>query len=69
MIIHDLNLAAAYADRIALLHRARLLRCGPPCEVLRSDLLSEVFECPLRVLQDVDGADHLIVVPERRSYW
>ena len=62
LIVHDLNLAAAYADRIALLHRGRLAGCDAPARILRSDLLSEVFECRLRVIQD-EGA--LFVLPDR----
>lgn len=62
VIVHDLNLAAAYADRIALLHRGRLVECAPPVSVLRGELLSEVFETPLRVIED-EG--QLIVMPER----
>ncbi|MGE0060369.1 MAG: heme ABC transporter ATP-binding protein [Dehalococcoidia bacterium] len=63
VIIHDLNLAAAYADRIALLHRGRLVDCAPPASVLRGERLSEVFETPLRVIED-DG--QLFVTPARR---
>jgi iron complex transport system ATP-binding protein len=62
VIVHDLNLAAAFADRIALLHHGRLVDCASPQVILRSDLLSEVFECPLKVIED---AGQLIVIPER----
>jgi iron complex transport system ATP-binding protein len=64
VIVHDLNLAAAYADRIALLHRGRLAECAPPAVILRSSLLSEVFECRLRVIED---GGQLIVIPDRAS--
>lgn len=48
-ILHDLNLAAAYADRIAVLRGGRLAACGPPWEVLSEVLLSEVFQHPIAV--------------------
>jgi iron complex transport system ATP-binding protein len=64
VIIHDLNLAAAYSDRIALLQGGSLAACGTPSEVLRQDLLSEVFECDLTVLEG-HGLDHPLVVPRR----
>jgi len=67
VIVHDLNLAAAYADRIALLHRARLVMAGTPHEVLREDVLSDVFECHLRVIEDVTGVGHPIIVPDRAT--
>jgi iron complex transport system ATP-binding protein len=62
VIIHDLNLAAAYSDRIALMRSGRLVACAPTCDVLTEDLLSDVFECRLRVI--ADGCNRLII-PER----
>jgi iron complex transport system ATP-binding protein len=64
VIVHDLNLAAAYSDRIALLQRGRLVTIGSTCEVLRDDVLSDVFECPLRVLRDGEFR-HPLIVPRR----
>ncbi len=42
-VFHDLNLAAGYCHRIAVLSRGCLVALGTPSEVLRPDLLSEVF--------------------------
>lgn len=42
-VLHDLNLAAWYADRIGVLHRGRLVVCGPPWEVLRPEVLGPVY--------------------------
>ncbi len=47
-ILHDLNLAAAYADEIVLMSHGRIRASGGPAEVLRDDLLSEVYGCPVR---------------------
>jgi iron complex transport system ATP-binding protein len=49
-ILHDLNLAAAYAHRIGLLHRGRLVVCGSPWEVLSESTLSHVFDHPITVM-------------------
>ena len=61
MIIHDLNLAARYADRIAILQEGRIIETGTPAEVLREDLLSAVYDTPVRVIRD--PRDGLIVLP------
>lgn len=42
-VLHDLNLAAWYADRIGVLHRGRLVACGSPWEVLRPEVLGPVY--------------------------
>jgi iron complex transport system ATP-binding protein len=41
--LHDLNLAARYADRIALLHRGKLAALAPPAGLFRRDILEPVF--------------------------
>ncbi|MEU4655899.1 heme ABC transporter ATP-binding protein [Streptomyces sp. NPDC023723] len=50
VVLHDLGLAAAYADRVAVLRAGRLAADGPPAEVFRDDLLSEVYDQPVEVL-------------------
>ncbi|MFG2764380.1 ATP-binding cassette domain-containing protein [Streptomyces rubiginosohelvolus] len=42
-MLHDLNLAAAYCDRIYVLHRGRIVADGPPAEVLDPELVRTVF--------------------------
>lgn len=48
-VLHDLNLAARYADRIALLAEGRLVHCGPPATVLEADGLSRVYGTSIHV--------------------
>jgi iron complex transport system ATP-binding protein len=47
--IHDLNLAALYADRVALLAEGRLLAKGSPCVVLTAEHLSHAYGVPVVV--------------------
>ena len=49
MVMHDLNLSAMYADRIALIGAGRILAHGTPDTVLRDEVLAPVYACPLRV--------------------
>ena len=48
-VMHDLNLTALHATRIALMKAGRLRALGPPAEVMTDAILSEVYGCRLRV--------------------
>ncbi|WP_443047732.1 heme ABC transporter ATP-binding protein [Streptomyces sp. NBC_00354] len=50
VVLHDLGLAAAYADRAAVLHEGRIAVDGPPTEVFGDELLSRVYRQPVEVL-------------------
>ncbi|MFF1872735.1 heme ABC transporter ATP-binding protein [Kitasatospora herbaricolor] len=50
VVLHDLSLAAAYADRVVLLADGATVADGPVAEVLRGPLLSEVYGHPVEVL-------------------
>lgn len=49
-VLHDVNLAARYCDRLLLLSEGRLVAFGPPAETLTSAALREVFriDAPIR---------------------
>jgi iron complex transport system ATP-binding protein len=48
-ILHDLNLAAMYADSIVAMRQGRVAGFGPPVVVMTDALLAEVFDCPMQV--------------------
>lgn len=50
VVVHDLNLAAAHADRIILLEGGPVLADGPPRDVLRSDILERAYRIPVLVV-------------------
>ena len=62
MVLHDLNLAARYADRLVAMRDGRIVAQGPPREVLSEELLREVFGLRARVVQD-PVSDGVLVVP------
>lgn len=66
VVLHDLALAAAYADRVALLSAGRLVAVGSPREVLRPELLSEVYRHPIHVLEGPSGT--LVVVADAAAH-
>ncbi|WP_210439967.1 ABC transporter ATP-binding protein [Nocardioides xinjiangensis] len=52
MVLHDLNLAARYADHLVALHDGRLHSAGRPHEVLVPELVRDVFGMPSTVIED-----------------
>jgi iron complex transport system ATP-binding protein len=50
VVLHDLNLASLYCDRVALLVNGRLQAIGSPKEVLTSQNLTQTFQVPIEVI-------------------
>jgi iron complex transport system ATP-binding protein len=46
---HEVNLAAQYAARVVLLKDGKIRAAGPPADVLREDVLREVFEADVEI--------------------
>jgi iron complex transport system ATP-binding protein len=60
--MHDLTLAAQYADRMLLLDAGRVVADGPPADVLTEALIAEHYGAAIDV---VSVGDRLAVVPRR----
>lgn len=61
IVLHDLDLAAAYSDRCALLAEGRVAASGAPVEVFTAERLSEVYRQPVKVeLDSESGVPHVI---------
>lgn len=54
VVLHDLNLAARYADRICVIHLGRMHSMGTPVEVLTCEMIEAVYRVRVRI--DVDAA-------------
>lgn len=48
VVLHDLNLAAAYADEIVLMSAGRVAAAGDADSVMTDGLLSQVYGCTIR---------------------
>jgi iron complex transport system ATP-binding protein len=65
VVLHDLNLAARYAQRLVAMKDGVLVASGTPAEVLTEELLADVFDLEARIVPDpVTGTP--MVVPVRR---
>ncbi|MFC3850731.1 ABC transporter ATP-binding protein [Corynebacterium hansenii] len=52
IVLHDINFAGHYADRICAAKDGGIVHFGTPEEIMRDDILTEVFDTPVEV---VDG--------------
>ncbi|MEE9291524.1 MAG: ABC transporter ATP-binding protein [Acidobacteriota bacterium] len=60
-ISHDLNMAARYSSRLALLKQGRIVADGTPAEVLTPDQVRAVYETEVRVeIDPSSGAPYVI---------
>jgi iron complex transport system ATP-binding protein len=65
-VLHDLNLAAQYADRVAVLQRGRLVRAGAPGYVLNPETVEMAFGVQVMIVEH-PCADCPLVVPAGQS--
>ena len=61
--LHDLNLAAHYADRIALMVAGNIKAIGTAKEVLQPDLIQQAYCLPVQVVKH-PFLDVPLVLPE-----
>jgi len=65
-ILHELNLAVHYADKMVMMGEGRIAAEGNPAEVLTSTHLKSVYHCDLHV-GSLPAADVPFVLPQARS--
>jgi iron complex transport system ATP-binding protein len=67
VVLHDLNVAAAFADRIALLGERTLLACDTAATVFDEALLARVYGIPIAVRHEPGGRVLAFAVPPKRG--
>ncbi|GAA4800914.1 ABC transporter ATP-binding protein [Actinomycetospora chlora] len=61
MVLHDLNLAARYAQRLVAMHRGEIAVAGTPHEVLTEQTVRDVFGLEARVVPDPVAGTPMVV--------
>lgn len=68
MVLHDLNLAARYADHLVAVARGRVHAAGPPSEVLTVEAVRQVFGLRSQVILDpVSGTPLVLPIGRHHS--
>ena len=65
LVLHDLNLAAAYADQLVMMRDGHIVTSGTPNEVFTTHNLKRVFDLDAQVIQDPE-TNRPICVPRKR---
>ena len=55
VVVHDLELAARFADEALLLKAGKVVADGPPAEVMRTDRLSDLYDWPVAVSRESES--------------
>ncbi|MGK9221667.1 MULTISPECIES: iron ABC transporter ATP-binding protein [unclassified Microbacterium] len=55
IVLHDINFAGHYADRICAVKDGRIVEFGTPDEILTDEVLTRVFDTPVQVVAGPNG--------------
>lgn len=61
VVLHDLNMAAQFADEVILLHRGQCVAQGTPKEVLEVSLLEKIYDYPCSVVEHPKNKQPMIL--------
>ncbi|MBC9822941.1 ABC transporter ATP-binding protein [Terrabacter sp. MAHUQ-38] len=67
MVLHDLNLAARYADHVVAMRDGRLVGSGAPADLVDEDFVARVFGLGSRVITDPVTGSPLVVPTSTRE--
>lgn len=54
-VLHEINMAARFCDRIVALHSGRLIAQGTPDEIMTKDELARIYDVEMDVLEQPDS--------------
>ena len=67
MVLHELNLAARYADHLVAMREGEVVAAGPPSEVITETCVREVFGMECRVIEDPVTGTPMVIPLGRRA--
>lgn len=68
MVLHDLNLAAQYADNLLVLKDGKLVASGHPSNVLTPQLVKDVYNVDAHVTKDASGTPFIRTVRSKTEF-
>lgn len=68
MVLHDLNLAAQYADQLIILNKGKVEAAGPPAYVLTQERISRVYQVEVDVSHDAKGCPFIRTLGQKKTH-
>lgn len=65
IVLHDLNLAAAYSDRVIMMADGAIVADGSPAEVFTAERVSEIYRQPVMVIKHPERGCPLVLSTDR----
>jgi iron complex transport system ATP-binding protein len=62
MSMHDLNLAARYADTLVMLNGGKIVAAGPPASLITPEIIRDVYGVEAKVVRMEDGYSYIVPV-------
>lgn len=59
-VIHDLNIASMYCDRLYALKEGEIVASGTPKQVLTPEFIKEVYEVEAEIVDDIRGQSRIL---------
>jgi iron complex transport system ATP-binding protein len=66
-VLHDINLALAYADHLVVMHEGRVAALGPPTQIVTDELLAHVFGVALKLRRTPPAGAPFLLPQTHRS--
>lgn len=64
LVLHDINQALQVSDAVWLIKNGTLVKAGSSQDVINEQLLTDVFEMPVRIVDLPDYGRYVIQVPQ-----
>lgn len=64
IVLHDLNLALRWADRVIVMDKGKIAGCGSPTESLTAETIAKVYGVKARIMTCPLGQAHMVVDDE-----
>lgn len=68
VVLHDLNLAALYADKIAVLHEGKLIEYGSPKAVINENLVQHIFDYSAKIYAHPENKDCPLIISKNQGW-